>query len=176
MCVLLHLLICTALRAHIIVVEALYKINYYYYYYYYYLLNVAVAASVADGWSNMANMIAQVDAQICFEFLDYQQTEHSLRKTYSPGSINSRCLFGTRARRSVLLPSPATAAPPDAFNVVLSSLSLLGKSVIVIIIINDDHFLKFIFIWRMVPSQVQGPMCRPEKCTKSVSIHTVDKI
>ena len=34
MCVLLHLLICTALRAHIIVVEALYKINYYYYYYY----------------------------------------------------------------------------------------------------------------------------------------------
>ena len=38
MCVLLHLLICTALRAHIIVVEALYKINYYYYYYYYYLL------------------------------------------------------------------------------------------------------------------------------------------
>ena len=33
MCVLLHLLICTALRAHIIVVEALYKINYYYYYY-----------------------------------------------------------------------------------------------------------------------------------------------
>ena len=32
MCVLLHLLICTALRAHIIVVEALYKINYYYYY------------------------------------------------------------------------------------------------------------------------------------------------
>ena len=31
MCVLLHLLICTALRAHIIVVEALYKINYYYY-------------------------------------------------------------------------------------------------------------------------------------------------
>ena len=34
MCVLLHLLICTVLRAHIIVVEALYKINYYYYYYY----------------------------------------------------------------------------------------------------------------------------------------------
>ena len=34
MCVLLHLLICIALRAHIIVVEALYKINYYYYYYY----------------------------------------------------------------------------------------------------------------------------------------------
>ena len=33
MCALLHLLICTALRAHIIVVEALYKINYYYYYY-----------------------------------------------------------------------------------------------------------------------------------------------
>ena len=33
MCVLLHLLICTALRAHIIVAEALYKINYYYYYY-----------------------------------------------------------------------------------------------------------------------------------------------
>ena len=33
MCVLLHLLICTALRAHIIVVEALYKINYYNYYY-----------------------------------------------------------------------------------------------------------------------------------------------
>ena len=32
MCVLLHLLICTVLRAHIIVVEALYKINYYYYY------------------------------------------------------------------------------------------------------------------------------------------------
>ena len=32
MCVLLHLLICTALRAHIIVAEALYKINYYYYY------------------------------------------------------------------------------------------------------------------------------------------------
>ena len=31
MCVLLHLLICTALRAHIIVVEALYKMNYYYY-------------------------------------------------------------------------------------------------------------------------------------------------
>ena len=31
MCILLHLLICTALRAHIIVVEALYKINYYYY-------------------------------------------------------------------------------------------------------------------------------------------------
>ena len=31
MCVLLHLLICTALRAHIFVVEALYKINYYYY-------------------------------------------------------------------------------------------------------------------------------------------------
>ena len=31
MCALLHLLICTALRAHIIVVEALYKINYYYY-------------------------------------------------------------------------------------------------------------------------------------------------
>ena len=31
MCVLVHLLICTALRAHIIVVEALYKINYYYY-------------------------------------------------------------------------------------------------------------------------------------------------
>ena len=30
MCVLLHLLICTALRAHIIVVETLYKINYYY--------------------------------------------------------------------------------------------------------------------------------------------------
>ena len=30
MCVLLHLLICTALRAHIIVVEALYKIHYYY--------------------------------------------------------------------------------------------------------------------------------------------------
>ena len=28
MCVLLHLLICTALRAHIIVVEVLYKINY----------------------------------------------------------------------------------------------------------------------------------------------------
>ena len=33
MCVLSHLLICTALRAHIIVVEALYKIKYYYYYY-----------------------------------------------------------------------------------------------------------------------------------------------
>ena len=33
MCVLLHLLICTALRVHIIVVEVLYKINYYYYYY-----------------------------------------------------------------------------------------------------------------------------------------------
>ena len=32
MCVLLHLLICTALRAHIIVVVALYKIKYYYYY------------------------------------------------------------------------------------------------------------------------------------------------
>ena len=32
MCVLLQLLICTALRAHIIVVEALYKINYYYYF------------------------------------------------------------------------------------------------------------------------------------------------
>ena len=32
MCVLLHLLICTALRAHISVVDALYKINYYYYY------------------------------------------------------------------------------------------------------------------------------------------------
>ena len=31
MWVLSHLLICTALRAHIIVVEALYKINYYYY-------------------------------------------------------------------------------------------------------------------------------------------------
>ena len=31
MCVLLHLLICTALRAHIIVVEALYIIYYYYY-------------------------------------------------------------------------------------------------------------------------------------------------
>ena len=31
MCVLLHLLICTVLRAHIIIVEALYKINYYYY-------------------------------------------------------------------------------------------------------------------------------------------------
>ena len=31
MCVLLHLLICTALRAHIIVVEALYEINNYYY-------------------------------------------------------------------------------------------------------------------------------------------------
>ena len=31
MCVLLHLLICTALKAHIIVVEALYKINDYYY-------------------------------------------------------------------------------------------------------------------------------------------------
>ena len=30
MCVLLYLLICTALRAHIIVVEALYKIHYYY--------------------------------------------------------------------------------------------------------------------------------------------------
>ena len=30
MCVLLHLLICTALRAHIIIVEALYKINYHY--------------------------------------------------------------------------------------------------------------------------------------------------
>ena len=30
--VLLHLFICTALRAHMIVVEALYKINYYYYY------------------------------------------------------------------------------------------------------------------------------------------------
>ena len=30
--VLLHLLICTSLRAHVIVVEALYKINYYYYY------------------------------------------------------------------------------------------------------------------------------------------------
>ena len=34
MCVLLHLLICTALRAHVLVVEALYKINYYYYYYF----------------------------------------------------------------------------------------------------------------------------------------------
>ena len=32
MCVLLHLLIGTALRAHIIVVEALYEIHYYYYY------------------------------------------------------------------------------------------------------------------------------------------------
>ena len=30
MCVLLRLLICTALRARIIVVEALYKMNYYY--------------------------------------------------------------------------------------------------------------------------------------------------
>ena len=30
MCVLLHLLICTVLRAHITVVEVLYKINYYY--------------------------------------------------------------------------------------------------------------------------------------------------
>ena len=30
MYVLLHLLICTALRAHIIVVETLYKLNYYY--------------------------------------------------------------------------------------------------------------------------------------------------
>ena len=30
MCVLLHLLICTVLRAHTIVVEALYKTNYYY--------------------------------------------------------------------------------------------------------------------------------------------------
>ena len=38
MCVLLHLLICTALRAHTIVVEALYKINYYYYYYYHYII------------------------------------------------------------------------------------------------------------------------------------------
>ena len=28
MCVLLHLLICIALRAHIIVVQALYKVNY----------------------------------------------------------------------------------------------------------------------------------------------------
>ena len=36
MCVLLHSLICTALRAHIIVVEALYKIIYYYYYYVHY--------------------------------------------------------------------------------------------------------------------------------------------
>ena len=33
MCALLHLLICTALRAHVIVVEALYKINCYYYYF-----------------------------------------------------------------------------------------------------------------------------------------------
>ena len=32
MCVLLHLLICTAVRAHIIIVEELYKINYYYRY------------------------------------------------------------------------------------------------------------------------------------------------
>ena len=31
MCVLLHLLICTALRTHIIVVEVLYKMNNYYY-------------------------------------------------------------------------------------------------------------------------------------------------
>ena len=31
MCVLLHLLICTLLRAHITVVEVLYKIYYYYY-------------------------------------------------------------------------------------------------------------------------------------------------
>ena len=41
MCVLLHLFICATLRAHIIVVEALYKINsssYYYYHYYYSLL------------------------------------------------------------------------------------------------------------------------------------------
>ena len=36
MCVLLHLFICAALRAHVIVAEALYKVNYYYYYYYYY--------------------------------------------------------------------------------------------------------------------------------------------
>ena len=35
MCVLLYLLICTALRAHIIVVEVLYKIYYYDYDYYY---------------------------------------------------------------------------------------------------------------------------------------------
>ena len=32
MCVLLNLLICTALRAHIIVVEAIHKINCYYMY------------------------------------------------------------------------------------------------------------------------------------------------
>ena len=31
MCILLHLLICTTLGAHIIVVEALYKIHYCYY-------------------------------------------------------------------------------------------------------------------------------------------------
>ena len=36
MCVLLHLFICAALRAHVIVAEALYKVNYYYYYYYCY--------------------------------------------------------------------------------------------------------------------------------------------
>ena len=44
MCVLLHLLICTALRAHIIVVEALYKRNYYYYY---------VATAVVCGWTGV---------------------------------------------------------------------------------------------------------------------------
>ena len=69
------------------------------------LLNVAIAASIADGWRNMANMIAQVDAQTCFVFLDYQQSADSLKKTYCPESIGSRYLFGTRARRSVLPPS-----------------------------------------------------------------------
>ena len=49
MCVLLHLLICTALRAHIIVVEALYKINYYYYYYYYYYADTVNVTVVVSG-------------------------------------------------------------------------------------------------------------------------------
>ena len=40
----LHLLICTALRAHIIVVEALYKINYYYY-----LMDRQIDGYVEDG-------------------------------------------------------------------------------------------------------------------------------
>ena len=58
MCVLLHLLICTALRAHIIVVGALYKINYYYHF------DVTKMSYVMEGTYRSSQFCIQVAEEI----------------------------------------------------------------------------------------------------------------
>ena len=58
MCVLLHFLICTALRVHLIVVEALYKINYYYHF------DVTKMSYVMEGTSRSSQFCIQVTEEI----------------------------------------------------------------------------------------------------------------